>query len=239
MPTRIGVTCEYRTQVSSAGLETTRMTVSGRFCDVIARAGALPVIIPITEDSATLLAVLQELDGVILSGGDDVPPDRYGAAPNPATVAMHARRFAVDSRLAQFVDEHEIPLLAVCGGVHEWNVHRGGTLHQHLPDIDASPTVRHRDDKEYTYHPVRLAPDSLIRAILKAEQLPVNSMHHQGIATLGADLVATAWADDGLVEAAEDPRRRFCLAVQWHPEDMPDDPLQQQIIATLVAAARG
>jgi putative glutamine amidotransferase len=216
------------------------LTLDARFCDLVCEAGGHPVVIPPVEDGDVPQAVLRELDGVIFSGGDDVPPARYGAEPHPATVLLHARRVESDFRVATFVDERRLPVLAICAGIQQWNVHRGGTLHQHLPDRLAPVAIEHRhaNGEGFTFHDVRLAPDSLVRSIMGADVIPVNSSHHQGLDRIGRGLQATAWAGDELVETVEDPQRPFCLGIQWHPEDMMDDPLQKRLFAALVHAAR-
>ena len=240
MPPKIGVTSGFRIKRSPRGAQTPQIILDIRFCDMVRRAGGRAVIVPPIEEPDALERELKELDGIVLSGGDDVPPERYGAQRHPAAELLQPRRVVSDFRLMELVDARELPVLAVCAGIQEWNVHRGGTLHQHLPDCGFNPAVVHRDPgrKEFLVHPVRFEPGSLIASILGTECLEVNTWHHQGIAELGRDLVATAWSEDGLIEAAEDPRRRFCLGLQWHPEDMAGDPLQQRLFDALVEAAK-
>lgn len=237
---RIGITCSYRIDRSPLGAKTPRFLLDARFCDLVRQCGGRPIIIPASETEDELLDVLEDLDAVILSGGPDVPSEQYGAEPHPATSPMLPRRVTSDFRVLAFADECKLPLLAICGGHQELNVHRGGTLHQHLPDLRVEPVVIHRHDNnhDFTHHPVRVSEGSLLHRIVGVSPLPVNSSHHQGVAELGRGLLATARADDGLVEAIEDPSHPFCLGIQWHPEDMPDDPVQRRLFAALVAAAR-
>ncbi len=239
MPLRIGVTSGFSINRREDGTEAPRLKLDIRFCDMIRRAGGEPAVIIPTEDRDLLLRELEDLDAVVFSGADDVPPERYGAKCHPATELILPRRVASDFCVAELADERELPVLAVCAGIQQWNVHRGGTLHQHLPDRGFAPDVVHRDPqrKSFLKHRIRLAEGSLARRIAGTEWLTVNSWHHQGIDRIGRNLVPTAWSDDGLVEAVEDPRRRFCLGVQWHPEDMPDDPVQQRLFDALVEAA--
>jgi putative glutamine amidotransferase len=151
---------------------------------------------------------------------------------------MHPRRDHTDFTVIELAEKRGLPLLAICLGIQEWNISRGGTLHQHVPDLGLHPAVAHRDGPVFAFHPVRLAKGSLIHSIVETNPLPVNSSHHQCLDRLGANLIPTAWADDGIVEAVQDPRRPFALGIQWHPEDMPDDPLQRRIFQALVDAAR-
>lgn len=237
MHPRIGVTCSYMIVRTEGGFEYPRLALDASFCDAIYAAGGEPVIIPPTDDEAYCLRVLDSLSGLILTGGHDVPPELYGAAPHPETKVLHARRVASDFAVLRFADERGLPLLAICCGIQELNVHRGGTLHQHLPDRPADPRVQHRDGDDYSRHVLRVKEGSLIASILRSDPAMVNSSHHQGLDLIGRDLVPTAWAEDGLVEVVEDPRRRFCLGVQWHPEDMLDDPAQRRLLTSIVEAA--
>ncbi len=236
----VGITCAFRVTTSPLGVESPGASLDARFLDLLRQAGARPVIIPpaLAEDDR-LTDILETLDALILSGGPDVPPQRYGAEPHPATRPLHPRRVWTDFAAAAFADDRGLPVLGVCGGMQEWNVHRGGTLHQHLPDLATSPVVAHRhvNGQDFEYHEVRVEPGSLLHRIVGCPRLRVNSSHHQGVDRLGRGLLACAWSEDGLVEAFEDPARRFCLSVQWHPEDMPEDPLQRGILAALVQAA--
>lgn len=237
MRPRIGITCGYRPQEPINGHPTALLAVDARFCDVVFDGGGEPLLIPPAAREADLLPILSTLSGLILTGGPDIPPERYGAKPHPETKLLHPRRVAVDFAAAKFADDRELAVLAICCGIQEWNVHRGGTLHQHLPDLQCSPQIKHRDGTSFSHHPVRVDEKSLLYSIVKTASLPVNSSHHQGLDRLGGDLRATAWAADGLIEAVEDPRRPFCLGIQWHPEDMPGDPVQEKIFQAMVAAA--
>lgn len=238
MRPRIGITCRYQLRTVTSDLQAPDISVDARFADLILAAGGMPAFIPPTEDAAALSEFINDLDAIILSGGPDVPPVRYGHEAHPATSCMHPRRECSDFRAIQLAEERGLPLLAICLGIQEWNVARGGTLHQHVPDLRLQPTIAHRDGPGFALHCVRLAAGSLIESIVRTNPLPVNSSHHQCLDQLGAHLVATAWAEDGIVEAVQDPRHKFALGIQWHPEDMPDDPIQRRIFQALVAAAR-
>ncbi len=239
-PPLVGITCGFRTNTSPLGVESPTVSLDARFFDLLRQAGARPVIVPpaLAEDDR-LADTLETLDALILSGGPDLPPQRYGAQPHPQTRLMHPRRVWTDFTAAAFADGRGLPVLGICGGMQEWNVLRAGTLHQHLPDRATSPVVAHRhaDGQDFEYHEVRVEAGSLLHRIVGCLRLRVNSSHHQGVDRLGGGLLACAWSEDGLVEAFEDPARRFCLSVQWHPEDMPGDPLQRRIFEALVKAA--
>ena len=236
---RIGVTTGFGIVRAEGGTELHRLTLDVNYCDMIRRAGGRPIVIPPTEDRDCLVAELDDLDGLLLSGSNDIVPARYGAEPHPQTEPMLPRRDASDFSVIAFADERELPVLAVCGGLQEWNAHRGGTLIQHIPDREALPEIVHRDPqrKQFLHHRVRLAEGSLLRRIAGNEWLTVNSWHHQALDRMGHDLVPTAWSDDGIIEAAEDPHHQFWIGVQWHPENMVDDPIQRRLFNALVEAA--
>jgi putative glutamine amidotransferase len=235
---RIAITCRYQLRTIQDNVQVPDISVDARFADLILDAGGIPAFIPPTEDAAALHEFLASADAVILSGGPDITPGRYGCPPHPATTCMHPRRECSDFHVIEYAEQHELPLLAICLGIQEWNVSRGGTLHQHVPDLHGQPNIAHRDGQLFAFHTVRLAPGSLIESIVQTNPLPVNSSHHQCVNQLGRNLIATAWAEDGIVEAIQDPRRRFAQGIQWHPEDMPDDPIQRKIFQALVAAAQ-
>ena len=234
----IGITCRYQIRTTPGGVQVPDVSVDARFGDLIMAAGGWPLLIPHAQDDALLAEIVDRLDGIVVSGGPDIPPSRYGATPHPQTAVMHERREQTDFRVIELAERRRLPMLAICLGIQEWNVSRGGTLHQHVPDLHAQPVVAHRDGTEFAFHSVKLAPGSLIESIVRTNPLRVNSSHHQAIDQLGRNLVATAWAEDGIVEAVQDTSRPFAIGLQWHPEDMPDDPLERKIFTALVDAAR-
>jgi gamma-glutamyl-gamma-aminobutyrate hydrolase PuuD len=173
------------------------------------------LLLPSGEPS-TATDVLDGLDGLLLAGGSDVDPDRYGAERHLATGAPRPDRDAWELALARAALEHRLPVLAVCRGMQVLNVALGGTLRQHLPDEVGSdlhcPVVG-----EHGRHDVTTAPGSTAAAMF-GERVLVATYHHQSVDVLGADLVATGWAQDGVVEAMELPGRNWVVGVQWHPE---------------------
>jgi putative glutamine amidotransferase len=202
------------------------------YTDAVVAAGGIPVLLPPLPE--LIAGALDRLDGLILSGGPDVAPERYGQAAGEHTQPADLDRDAAELALLSGAVDGGTPVLAVCRGLQLLNVARGGTLHQHLPDLlgthDGSPGLG-----EYGEHPVRVEPGSLLaKALGRHEVDSVPAYHHQGLDRLGSGLVATAWAPDGLVEAAEDPSLPFCIGVQWHPE-MGSDPA---LFEALVSAAR-
>lgn len=194
-------------------------------------SGGRAVLIP--EDDPAV-DVLEALDGIVFTGGGDLAPEHYGAALHPETVPVPLRD-ASEMPLLRAALDADLPILAICRGMQLLVAVSGGRLHQHLPDVLGHGGHRSTTDERYVHHDVHFAPGSRTAGLLGAS-LSVNSRHHQGIDALG-DLVATGWATgdllpDGieLIEAVEHPTRRFCIGVQWHPEDTPDRRLFEALI---------
>jgi len=185
----------------------------------VEQAGGLPLIIPFLEDTAGVLSVV---DGLVLSGGDDIDAHRFGEDPLPQQRLVDPRRDRLDIILAKEALEKGIPLLAICRGLQVINVAAGGSLYQDLVRAGFKNLQHEQQAPRWaTGHRVQVMASSLLHSLVKREQLMVNSFHHQGINCLGAGLRAVAYSPDGLVEAVEG-LSGFTLGVQWHPETMAD-----------------
>jgi putative glutamine amidotransferase len=200
------------------------------YVDAIERAGGRPVLIPPSAEGVE--ETLDVVDGIVFSGGADVDPALYGAEAHPETDEPQARRDAGELALLSAALERDMPTLAVCRGFQLLNVVRGGDLVQHIPE-----QLGHDEHKRvpgaFSEHPVEVKTGTRLGAVVGARS-NVTSHHHQSPGRVGEGLVETAWADDGTLEAVEDPSRRFALGVQWHPEAGDDDSL----FAALVEEAR-
>jgi putative glutamine amidotransferase len=201
-----------------------------RYADAVAQAGAVPVLLPPVPGIAD---VLERLDGLILSGGGDIDPARYGAIRHDASDQPNAARDEAELELGAAALAARLPLLAICRGLQVVNVMLGGTLHQHLPDVvgsDLHSPLR----SGYGIHEVSITAGSGLAAALGRTTAGVPTHHHQAVEKLGAGLVATAWTADGIVEAAEFEagidRDQFMLAVQWHPEAGEDPSLFEALV---------
>ncbi|PBC70990.1 anthranilate synthase component 2/putative glutamine amidotransferase [Streptomyces sp. TLI_235] len=185
------------------------------YVDAVSRAGGTPVLLPPQPGGVGRL--LDALDGIVLAGGSDIDPARYGAAADPRTGEPHRARDDWEFELLHAALDRDLPLLGVCRGLQLLNVALGGSLLQHLPDGSHQqvPAV-------FVRQPVRIRPGSRLAGIL-GEHTKVNCYHHQAAARLGTGLQPTAWSADETVEAVELPDHRFALGVQWHPETHPDD----------------
>jgi len=237
----IGITCSFGESSSSPGR--LRMSLNAAYMDAIYAAGGLPYPLPLPPqaDPAFIDELLARCDGLLLTGGSDLHPQRYGQAPHPKTEPMHPRRDAFEIEIFRRADTLRKPILAICLGFQVVHVGRGGKLIQHIPDFDRPNAVAHSAAPGVSaYHAVRIAPDSHLARVVGAAEIETNSRHHQAVHVdhQGRDLRAVAFAPDGILEASEDMDGRFLLAVQWHPEDMIDRPEHLRLFQALVEAAR-
>jgi putative glutamine amidotransferase len=201
-------------------------------------AGGLPVIVPPLGDVA-LEPLLDCLDGLCLPGGPDMDPAAYGESPHRELGPVDRDVDRFELAMARAADERELPILGICRGAELLNVARGGSLIQHLPDL--GKRLPHRQDTPgtETSHPVAVVTDSLLGEITAADELQVNSFHHQGIGKLGHNLRPVAAAPDDTVEALEATDRDFCLGVQWHAETLVHMEPQFALFGAFVEAAAG
>jgi len=216
--------------------ERDRAFVYTTYIESLKRAGAVPVLIPPQPENAADL--VDSLDGILLAGGDDCDPAEYGEEKHPSSETMDPRRQQNDLGLARVARERGIPTLGICLGVQVMNVAAGGSL---IQDIDSAmkteidhasePSDRHR-------HEVLIESSTRLARILGAQELNVNSSHHQAVGRIAEGLRITAQAPDGIVEGLEDPSHPFYVGVQWHPEDMPGETSATALFGAFVEAAR-
>ena len=201
------------------------------YVHAVEKAGGRPLLVPPSDEGVE--ETLDALDGLLFSGGADIDPEVYGAEPHPETNGVRADRDRAELALLAAALERDMPVLAVCRGSQVLNVARGGDLVQHLPELVGDDKHKHTPGV-FADHDVELEQGTRLAGLL-GERAPVKSHHHQGYGRIGEGLVASARAEDGTVEALEDPARRFALGVLWHPEEGEDFSLFQ----ALVDEARG
>jgi putative glutamine amidotransferase len=207
--------------------DTVAAIVPRSYLRAVEQSGGLPVILPPNPANTELL---DRLDGLVLTAGADIEPRRYGAVRHPETELPRPDRDTGEFALLRSALAADLPVLGVCRGLQLLVVEYGGTLHQHLPDSHGHS--RHCPKVgEMGWHGVTFVPDTYAAAALGATGR-VNSHHHQGVADPGG-LLVSGYADDGLIEAVEDPARRFVVGVQWHPELLGD----HRLFAAMVSAA--
>ncbi len=208
------------------------------YVSAVQRAGGLALIVPPDPEYGERPAQALELcDGLILAGGADVDPTTYGAARHAATTGTVPARDHSELALANAAIERDLPLLGICRGMQLLNVARGGTLHQHLPDIHGHDGHRANPGSfEGSEHDVHLEPGSLAARTAGQELHLTKQHHHQGVDRIGEGLLVSGWADlDHLPEAIELPGRRFVLGVQWHPEADPESPVIEAFVRECAA----
>jgi putative glutamine amidotransferase len=196
------------------------------YVSAVEQAGARALLVPPSEGAVE--ETLDALDGLVLSGGNDLDPRLYGAEPHPETTGVVEERDRGELALLEGALSRDMPVLAVCRGSQVLNVLRGGDLVQHLPDVVGHERHKH-EPGSFADHGVELEQGSRLASIL-GERAPVKSHHHQGYGRLGDGLRVVARAEDGTPEALEDPGRRFALGVLWHPEEGEDFELFRALV---------
>lgn len=219
----------YREPARFGAWDTECAVLPFAYAAMVERAGGIPVLLP--PGGVARPELVARLDGLVLTGGADIDPARYGAAPDPALGSLRPDRDQSEFELFALARAAAMPILAVCRGLQLVNVALGGTLVQHLPDVVGHDQHSGAPDG-FTVTAVTTTPGSQVADIVGPE-VKANCHHHQAIDQLAADLVVTARSTDGTIEAAEGPDP-FLLGVQWHPEaDATDD----RLVAALVTAA--
>ena len=229
----IGITCYVEPASRGDWKDVPSVVLPHDYVRQVKEAGGTPVVIPPWSDADAEAAeeIVARIDGLVIAGGADVDPSRYAAGRHPHVQESRPDRDAMEIALATAAAEADLPLLGICRGMQVMAVAAGGVLEQHVPDrvghVDHSPAVA-----VYGQHPVTTVPGTRLAALL-GEATDVPSYHHQSVLT-HPGFEPSAWADDGTLEAMEDPGARFRLGVQWHPE-VGDDP---RLFEALVEAAR-
>ena len=214
-----------------------------RYSRVVASAGGLPVMIPLLDDEATLRALYDRLDGLLLPGGLDLDPATYGEPRRPDCGRVDPDRDRVELQFARWAVAEGKPVFGLCRGLQIVNVALGGTLYQDIASQltgaikhDYFPTAGY--SRDHLAHEVTVSSGSRLGSVVGAAPLRVNSMHHQAVKDLAPGLIPTAVAPDGVVEAVEAPDEPFLVGVQWHPESLVErDPRMHRLLAGFVEAA--
>lgn len=215
---------------------TPRVALNTAYVEALERAGLTPLVLPAMIDPDRAAGALEAVGGLVLSGGEDVAPSRYGAAPHPRLGDTDPRRDEVEAALIRAARERALPVLAICRGLQILNVALGGTLFQDLAAERPGP-IDHADTAGR--HDVRIEADTLLHRTVGSRALIANSRHHQAIRDVAPGLVVTARAPDGVIEGVElaVPGEQWLLGVQWHPENLTEAGLFRGF-ADAVRAAR-
>lgn len=199
-----------------------RVRLDAAYPAAVERAGGLPLIVPPLSSVAEAATLLAAASALLLTGGEDVDPDRYDAPRHPKLGAIDPVRDATEIALVGAARERALPTLAICRGIQLLNVALGGSLVQDIPSERPS-TVPHDTDgpRDTRLHDVEVQPGSRLARALGTTRLSVNSLHHQAVDRVAEGLRATAWAPDGIIEGLEwDGPGWWAVAVQWHPEEL-------------------
>lgn len=218
----------------------TNLRLPEDYVRALLRAGATPVLIPLGLSKPDLQALTERLDGILFSGGGDIHPSRYESQPHPMVDEVDEDRDRVEIEVARAAAREGKPFFGICRGLQVINVALGGSLYEDL--LDQRPgSLRHQyypeRARDYLAHSVKVEPGSRLHEILAEPVVQVNSLHHQGVRRLASGLTPGAHAPDGLLESIELTGHPFGLAVQWHPECLPDDPAMHRLFKAFVEAA--
>jgi putative glutamine amidotransferase len=192
--------------------------VRQNYADAVVKAGGLPLFLPHEPDQVE--DYLGLIDGLVVTGGAfDIDPALFGAADKHPTVKLKGRRTEFEWKITQRAVATDLPVLGICGGQQLLNVVLGGTLIQHIPDEVKTPLAHEQPNpRDEPGHSVKVEKGTLLYKICGTDALEVNSAHHQAAKAVGPGIKINATAEDGVIEGIEDPRHRFVLGVQWHPE---------------------
>lgn len=204
----------------------------------VEKAGGLPLLLPYRTDLSLVPQMVDALDGVLFSGGNDLDPALYGETYHPQAVPIDPKRQAFELALLAEVERRRMPALGVCLGSQLMNVYRGGSLIQFLPELLRQPPLEHRKiDGRVPRHPVRVRSESVVARATGHVEIDANSSHKQAIRQVGRGLEIVATAPDGVIEGIEDPSLPLFLGVQWHPERLNEEADHLALFRLLVEKA--
>lgn len=221
----IGITT-YVTAAKWSYWELDAALVPADYVQAVERAGGRALLVPPSDEGID--EALDAVDGLIFSGGSDLDPELYGQEAHSETFGIVRSRDTAELALLQGALARDMPVLAICRGSQVLNVARGGDLVQHLPDVVGDEKHKHTPGT-FADHEVSVDGGTKLGALL-GERAPVKSHHHQGFGRVGEGLRVAAHADDGTIEAVEDPNRRFAIGVLWHPEAGEDARLFEELV---------
>jgi len=224
------------------GITTSGRLITGSFClpglyaEAVRSAGGIPILLPPGEPEEGAV-ILEQVDGLIFSGGGDIDPAFYNGTSHPTIYNVDPERDRAEISLVKLVLATDIPILGICRGLEVLVVATGGSLVPHLPDQFGEVVIHRVEELRSIEHDVQIFPGSRLATMMGTTQAKVVSWHHQAASTVTLEWRVTAQAADGVIEAVEHQHHPWAIALQWHPELSINDPLQQGIFRAFVAAA--
>ncbi|CCB86448.1 putative glutamine amidotransferase-like protein yvdE [Parachlamydia acanthamoebae UV-7] len=217
----IGISTNFLLETAGPELGQERVYVNCSYIDVIIQAGGIPLMLPFVENEEIVREQMNQIDGLILSGGIDVNPLLYGEQPHPMIGTIFPRRDTHELHLVRIAQETNKPILGICRGLQLLNVAFGGTLYQDIPHM-VNTGIQHcqKAQKHVPTHQVDLMSGTILEEIFETSSLLTNSIHHQAIKELANGFTVNAKTKDGMIEGIEKNDGHFMLGVQWHPEMM-------------------
>jgi putative glutamine amidotransferase len=206
--------------------DTSRVRLTAAYVDALENAGLVPLIVPPLTNADAASAILESVAGLVLTGGEDVDPARYGAERHEKIRSVNPARDATESALIEEAQARGTPVLAICRGIQILNVALGGTLIQDIPS-ECDTKIGHDDEtpRDSRSHEITIEPGSLIARAVGVERCAVNSFHHQAVKNVADGMRVTARSQDGIIEGMESTEDDWwVMAVQWHPEEMTHSP---------------
>jgi len=211
----------------TTSLDKEQLFLRKNYIECIQKAGGTAILLTPKSNIAYILSII---DGLLLSGGDDIHPKYFGQELHPKATLVPAERDNFEIELCNNAIKSNIPILGICRGMQVLNVACRGNLQQHIEG--------HMQSQERTSAPFRIEINNMLSGILNKKSLMINSLHHQAVGALGCNLCVDAYAADGIIEAIHHTKKHFVLGLQWHPEDLANtDPTQQKIFDKFINAA--
>jgi putative glutamine amidotransferase len=228
----IGITCEAETHAGKA-YKSYDLVCDNRYAQAVTDAGGHPVLLPIADRRVILRRYLEGIDGLVIVGGDDVDPRLYGEEAKKRTHVIYPMRTQFETWLYKTGKTRDLPILGICYGMQLINVLEGGTLTQHLTPRRDLPRVDHQG-KRSGKHNIRIIPSTRLAALTGMTHATIATQHHQAVRDLAPGFIPSAVAEDGTIEAIENPDLPQVLAVQWHPERLRTSLLTRRLFRRLV-----
>jgi len=217
-----------------------RLVLPDTYIKAVSESGGTPIILPKVADDAQIRMQLDQIDGLLLSGGDDIDPGLFGEDPHPKLGIIEPGRDEYESKLIKSCLKDNLPILAVCRGAQILNITEGGTMYQDIYDQVEENVIQHQQkaSRNFLSHSIEVKVDSLLHSILGETSVRTNSFHHQANRAVPSPFQITAYSNDGVIEAIESTSHNFVLGLQWHPEgSFPTDDYSKKIFAAFVKAA--